>query len=132
RCAPCHGAFGRPGPDAPLPAGVRRPRDLGDPAFQRSASDDEMLVAVQHRRAGMPALTPPLTDEQARQVLAFMRVLSPGYATYTTYCAQCHGDHGIGVGSFGETYAAPTVIFDKSYFARQSGEDIRRSIWHML
>jgi mono/diheme cytochrome c family protein len=132
RCADCHGVFGRPGPDVALPPGVRRPRDLSDPAFQRATSEADMIIAVRHGRDGMPALTPRLSEEQARQAAAFVRLLSPGYLTYASYCAPCHGDHGIGTGSFAESYAAPTVIFDAAYFARRDPEELRASAWHML
>jgi mono/diheme cytochrome c family protein len=130
RCAPCHGAYGRGG--AVLPPGVRTPRDLADPAWQRSVSESDLIVAVRHGRAGMPALTPRLSDTQAHQVAAFVRLLSPGYMTYAQYCAGCHGDHGVGGGSFAESYPAPTVIFDRAYFARHDGEELRRKAWHML
>jgi mono/diheme cytochrome c family protein len=130
RCTPCHGAFGRP--PAQLPPGVRTPRDLADPDFQRGTSEAEMVLAVRHGRAGMPALTPRLSEAQATQAAAFVRLLSPGYITYAQYCAQCHGDHGIGVGSFAESYRAPTVVFDRAYFARRDPEEIRRTVWHML
>lgn len=132
RCSPCHGPSGRPGPDSVLPAGVRRPRDLSDPAYQRGTSDTDMIVAVRHGREGMPALTPRLSEEQARQVAAFVRILSPGYVTYASYCAPCHGDHGIGGGSFAESYPAPTVIFDAAYFERHDPEALRASAWHMV
>lgn len=130
RCAPCHGPFGRP--SGALPPGVRPPRDLSDPDFQRATSEADMVIAVRHGRDGMPGLTPRLSEEEARQVVAFVRVLSPGYATYATYCAQCHGDHGIGVGSFGESYPAPAVLFDQDYFARRDPAEVRRSVRHML
>jgi mono/diheme cytochrome c family protein len=130
RCAPCHGAYGRPGDQSP--PGVRPPRDLSDPTFQRGTSDAEMVMVVRHGRAGMPALTPRLSEDQARSAAAFVRLLSPGYVTYTQHCAQCHGDHGIGVGSMAESFPAPTVIFDQAYFARRDPEALRASIWHML
>ena len=130
RCAPCHGSFGHP--PVVLPPGVRPPRELADPAFQRATAEPDMVIAVRHGRAAMPALTPRLTEEQARQVAAFVRLLSPGYATYTQYCAPCHGDHGIGAGSFAESVPAPTVSFDRAYFARHDTEQIQRSVWHML
>ena len=130
RCAPCHGAFGRP-PDR-VPAGVRPPRDLGDPAYQRATDDAEIVIAVRHGREGMPALTPRLRADEARDVAAFVRLLSPGYATYTQYCAQCHGDHGIGVGSMAESFPAPTVIFDQAYFTSHDADALHASIWHML
>lgn len=132
RCAECHGPLGRPGPDVKLPRGIRRPRDLSDLTFQRTTSDAEMVIAVRHGREGMPGLTPRLSEEQARQVASFVRLLSPGYVTYSAYCAGCHGDHGVGSGSFAESYPAPTAIFDRTYFARHDGEALRVSAWHML
>ena len=132
RCTPCHGPTGQPGPATALPPGVRPPRDLSDPAYQHGTSDADMVIAVRHGRAGMPALTPRLTEEQTRQVVAYVRLLSPGYVAYAAYCAQCHGDHGIGAGSFAESYPAPAVIFDRAYFARRDPEQLRMSVWHML
>lgn len=130
RCEVCHGIYGRPS-GAP-PPGVRTLRDLSDPALQRTVSDADLVAAVRHGRAGMPALTPRLTASQATQVAAFVRLLSPGHTTYTQYCATCHGDHGVGSGSFAEAYRAPTAIFDRAYFARHDDEDLQRNVWHML
>jgi mono/diheme cytochrome c family protein len=130
RCEPCHGVYGRP--SGPLPPGVRTPRDLSDPAFQRATSDAELVVVVRHGRAGMPALTPRLNEAQAQQVAAFVRLLSPGYVTYSEYCVACHGAHGFGSGSFGESYNAPTVIFDRAYFAHHDPDYVRSKAWHML
>ena len=130
RCEICHGTYGRS--TGSLPPGVRAPRDFSDPAFQDAMSDRELLHAVRHGSAGMPALTPRVTEEQARQVVAFVRLLSPGFTTYSQYCADCHGSHGIGTGSFAETTAAPTVMFDRAYFARHDREALRGDVWHML
>jgi mono/diheme cytochrome c family protein len=130
RCEPCHGSYGRS--TGSLPPGVRTPRDFSDPAFQHAMSDADLVHAVRHGRAGMPALTPRMTEEQARQVTTFVRLLSPGFTTYSQYCADCHGDHGIGTGSFAETPAAPTVVFDRAYFARRDPEALRGAVWHML
>ena len=132
RCTPCHGSFGRPSPDIALPPGVRPPRDLSDGALQRGSSDADLLIAVRHGRDGMPALTPRLSEPQARQVVAYVRLLSPGYVTYATYCAGCHGDHGVGSGSFAESVPGPTVVFDRAYFAHRDAEELRGSVWHML
>ncbi|MFI4932676.1 MAG: c-type cytochrome [Burkholderiales bacterium] len=130
RCEPCHGAYGRS--TGALPPGVRAPRDFSDPAFQHAMSDAELVTAARHGRAGMPALTPRVTEEQARQVTTFVRLLSPGFTTYSEYCADCHGAHGTGTGSFAEVAPAPTVIFDRAYFARCDPEALRGTVWHML
>ena len=130
RCEPCHGATGHPG--GSLPPGVRTPRDLSDPAFQRSVSDADLSVDVRHGRAAMPALTPRLSAAESEQVTVFVRLLSPGFATYSQYCAGCHGDHGIPAGSFAESIPAPTVVFDRAYFAHNDPEALRSKVWHML
>jgi mono/diheme cytochrome c family protein len=130
RCQACHGEYGRGA--AALPPGVRTPPDLADPTVQHGVSDADLVIAVRHGRAGMPALTPRLSDAQAHQVAAFVRLLSPGYITYTEYCAGCHGDHGVGAGSFAESYRAPTVVFDRAYFASHDAEELRGKAWHML
>ncbi len=130
RCAGCHGPFGTPLGEPP--AGVRNPRSLNDAAFQAGISDRALIEAVRHGRHGMPALTPRLDEREAVDVAAFVRFLSPGFETYTQYCAACHGDRGIGAGSFAEAIPAPTVIFDQAYFRRRDPEEVRASIWHML
>ncbi len=130
RCAPCHGPYGTP--LAPPPAGVRPPRSLADPAFQASMSDATMVDVVRHGRQGMPGLTPRLSDAEARDVAAYVRLFSPGFETYASSCAACHGDHGVPNGAFAETTPEPTVIFDRAYFAHHDPEALRSKIWHML
>jgi mono/diheme cytochrome c family protein len=130
RCAPCHGPYGHPS-GAP-PPGVRAPRDFADPAFQQTVSKADLIPAVRHGRAGMPALVPRLNETDAAQVAAFVRLLSPGFTTYTQYCATCHGEHGIGSGSFAESSMQPTAIFDRAYFAHHDPEALRSQVWHML
>ena len=55
-----------------------------------------------------------------------------GYTTSAQYCATGHGEHGLGRGSFSDSHAAPTAIFDRAYFARRDPEGLRRDVWHML
>jgi mono/diheme cytochrome c family protein len=130
-CELCHGPYGRP--HASLPPGVRTPRDLADPAFQRGIDDAELRTVVRHGRRGMPALSPHWSDEDLRALVAFVRLLSPGYERYTRYCAACHGDDGRGSGSFAEVAVArPTVVFDRAYFARHDPEQVRAAVWHMV
>jgi mono/diheme cytochrome c family protein len=130
RCEDCHGRYGeaRRSP----PPGVRPPRNLGDPAFQRSTDDAALLLSARHGRDGMPGLVPRLSDEEARVVTRYVRLLSDGYRTYTQYCAHCHGADGRGVGSFAEAERLPTTIFDRAYFRRTDPERVRAKVWHML
>jgi mono/diheme cytochrome c family protein len=131
RCEPCHGRAGRPGET--LPPGVQsRPRDLSDPAFQRGVGDGELADLVRHGRRGMPAI-PALTrsDDDVRALVAWVRVLSPGFVLYGRYCASCHGDDGR-ADDIVDPGAAPTIVFDRAYLARQDAETLRRHVWHML
>ncbi len=130
RCAQCHGASGQP--PAKLPRGVRRPVDLSTPAYQRALSDAQLAELVRHGLHGMPALTPRVAADDVRALVAFVRVLSPGFIIYDRYCAVCHGDDGQGVGSFAEAVPLPALAFDSAYFARRDPEEIRAALWHMV
>lgn len=129
RCEICHGPFGRPGPG--VPPGVGVPRALSTAAFQRAVTDPQLLVIVRHGRRGMPALTPPPPERDGPALVAFVRLLSPGFERYSHYCAACHGEDGRGAGSFGEVIPRPTVVFDRHYFATHDAEQIRVAVWHM-
>jgi mono/diheme cytochrome c family protein len=99
---------------------------------QDDLADAELIAAVRHRRRGMPALSPPISETQALQLAAFVRRLSPGFTLYSHYCAACHGESGRGVGSYGEAIHRPTIVFDRRYFAQRGRDELRQSIWHML
>jgi len=130
RCEICHGPGGRPG--GTPPAGVKPPRDLSDPAFQRSVDDDRLLAAVRHGVKGMPAI-PALRrrDADARALLAYVRVLSPGFTLYGRWCAACHGEDGSAdeVVDPGEK---PPIAFDRAWLSSEDPEVLRTHVWHML
>jgi len=127
RCELCHGPYG-----APPPAGnPLRPRDISDPAFQRATTDKALTAVMTHAHGGMPAPL-PMTTKERTDVIAFVRLLSPGYTLYDRYCATCHGDDGRGSGTFGDDSARPTVVFDRAYFRRRDPERVRAAVWHML
>ena len=130
RCEACHGPFGKP--TEPLSKGVRPPRDLAAREFQEETTDTQLLQAVRHGSKGMPALIPRLRPEQGESVAAFIRMLSPGFKTYSLYCGQCHGDDGIGYGNYEDSEGTPTVVFDSAYFETVSPLKLRESAWHML
>jgi mono/diheme cytochrome c family protein len=129
KCELCHGRFGQP--RAPFPPGVRAPRDLSDPALQRSMSDAELLAVVRHGKRGMPALPVPVSERNARALLAYVRLLSPGYVHYSRYCASCHGEDGRAEALVDPGFA-PKVTFDRAYLGRQDPERLRAKVWHML
>jgi mono/diheme cytochrome c family protein len=131
RCEICHGPFGH-APMA-LPLGVETPpRDLSDPDYQRRTSDAELIERARRGHRAMPAIT-GLDDAESRDALvAWMRVLSPGYEHYTRFCAACHGDDGRGPAGDAAPGRRPRVVFDAAYVARADPEVLRRNVWHML
>ncbi len=129
QCELCHGRAGAY--ELSVPDGARAPRDLGDPVFQRSVTDAELAAVIRTGRHGMPAPW-PIAAQEMSSLIAFVRLLSPGYALYDRYCANCHGDDGHGTGTFAETDARPTVVFDRAYLRRRDPEQVRAAIWHML
>ena len=128
KCESCHGRWGRPGP-APS-AGARQPRDLSDPTFQRATDDSTLTVLVRHGTAGMPAVPGVRGDDDVAALVAFVRMLSPGYELYSRYCATCHGDDGHPA-ELAESSARPLVAFDRRYFQAKDPEALQRDVWHM-
>jgi mono/diheme cytochrome c family protein len=128
RCEVCHGRSGEPDPvpGSPLPA-----RDLSDPAFQRTTTDAALVAVITRGHGGMLAPL-PMSAKERTALIAFVRLLSPGYTLYDRYCAACHGDDGRGAGTFGEADTRPTVVFDRAYFRRRDPEQVRAAVWHML
>jgi mono/diheme cytochrome c family protein len=133
RCEVCHGQFGKPWPSAGLPEGVQAPPiDLRTSRFQESMSDAELIASFRHGEGTMPAVPPRLSKEQSRQMVAFLRLLSPGFETYSFYCAPCHGDDGRGRGYLPRDGEAPGVVFDEAYFAKADPDVLRAKVWHMM
>jgi mono/diheme cytochrome c family protein len=130
QCEVCHGPFGRA--SEALPNGVTtRPRDLGDPAYQKSVSDARLVDLVRHGHHGMPAIPGFGVKENRDALVAFLRLLSPGYENYSRSCAGCHGDDGRGPGVNWASVQRPTVVFDASYVAKKDPETLRIDVWHM-
>lgn len=131
RCEGCHGPYGRPGADADV-AELKPSRDLSDPAFQKSTDDARLLALAQHRRDGLPPLRPFAREADARAVLAYLRLLSPGFQAYSVWCAGCHGDAGHGDGELATGPDRPDVDFDRAYLRAQDPQQLRRQVVHML
>lgn len=127
RCIDCHDAYGRPSRN--LPPGVPEPPTLSGKTWK----DEDLAELVRHGREGMPALDPPLPEKDVKSLAAFVRVLSPGFTRYDTYCVDCHGPYGEGSGEppFDEL-GGPDFAFDEEYFAKRSEAEVRGSIWHMI
>lgn len=130
RCETCHDHYGRP--VTPLPPGVHSPRDLSTSEFQHSLTQNALAQSVRHGRKGMPALTPRVPETAAKPLAAYVRLLSPGFESYSRYCAHCHGDDGLGADAPLGSIGIPDVKFDRAYFAKADPEKLRLSVWHML
>jgi mono/diheme cytochrome c family protein len=131
RCLACHDRFGRP--QATLPPGVRAaPRDLSDAAFRSSTDEATLTELVRHGRQSMPALVPRITEREAWELAGYVRLLSPGYTLYASYCMTCHGPHGEGAVGLAAEASAPRLAFDAAYFEGRSPEKVRKAVWHML
>jgi mono/diheme cytochrome c family protein len=127
RCKGCHGPFGRPPWED-----SRTPPDLSRPAFQQGIRDDELVRAVRHGRRGMRPIPTLRSDADARALVAFVRVLSPGFELYSRHCASCHGEDGRPQREFVEARHRPTVVFDREWLARRDPAQLRAAASHML
>jgi len=137
-CVYCHGIYGRGdgllAPQLPTP-----PRDLSAPEFQRRISDAELLAVITDGKGLMPGSGAIMTTAQLQDVLAFVRVLSPGFELYDRFCAGCHGADGhppvlTMEESEDDSLAEemPTVVLHQAYFRMRSEEQVRGSVRHML
>jgi mono/diheme cytochrome c family protein len=124
-CERCHGRFGAPARDTTPP-----PADLSAPDLQRGVSDVGIATVVRRGHRPMPPVA-DLDDRDAKALVAFVRLLSPGFTLYTRYCASCHGEDGR-ADSAVDPGEAPRVIFDRRYFTTRDAEVLRRKVWHML
>jgi len=130
RCEQCHGPYGRPPDDF---AGiVKTPADLSDPMFQRTHRDEDLIRVVRRGHDLMPAIPAIRNDADARALVAYIRLLSPGFDTYSRYCAACHGDDGRPQREFVPPGRQPTVTFDRSYLERRNRDQLRAAVGHML
>ncbi len=129
-CEACHGPLGIP--PAVLPRGVPRPPDLAT-THVRSIGERKALEAqIRHGHAGMPAVLGDDSQEDVDAVVSFVMLLSPGYQSWSRYCAGCHGDDGRGPGEFWSLTKRPTVVFDSAWLKHRDPEELRVEVWHML
>ena len=70
-CARCHGETGAGGQSL---AGVQ-PRDLSDPAWQKTVRDEELRDLIQQGRGQMPGFGDALSLDKIDKVVKHLRVL---------------------------------------------------------
>jgi mono/diheme cytochrome c family protein len=136
-CVTCHGIYGR-GDGLMSPSLTPRPRDLTDAQYQRQLKDSELLRIVTEGHGAMPAAGDVLTAEDRRAVVAFVRVLSPGYELYDRFCEVCHGAQGIPPEVAqrelfsGEGAQAKMPVFDKKYLQAHNDKQLQGWVRQML
>jgi mono/diheme cytochrome c family protein len=80
----------------------------------------------------MPAIPPLASEQETKDLVAYVRLLSPGFSYYSLWCGGCHGDDGSGEGVFATGPDAPKVSFDRAYLKAQDPTELRRNVVHML
>ena len=136
-CVSCHGIYGRGdgSQSAALPA---PPRDLSTPPYQHYVTDTELTRIIAEGKGAMPGAREVLDANDVQAVVAFVRLLSPGYEFYDRLCAVCHGLDGQPSGFspqdiFGYRFSLKGIpTFDAEYFATHTDEQIQPWIQHML
>jgi mono/diheme cytochrome c family protein len=116
------------------------PLDLSGAMVQSQVSDADPGRIIADGKGPMPGVGGLMDTEQLQAVLAYVRVLSPGHALYTRFCAVCHGADGhppeMDTKAIGEADAMPAelpqVAFNQAYFWAHSAEEVRLDVQHML
>jgi mono/diheme cytochrome c family protein len=136
-CLSCHGVYGHG--DGPLVETLPvRPRDLMTPPYQQQVTDDALLQIISEGKGAMPGSGDVLSLDERKAVVAFLRLLTPGYESYDRYCVGCHGNRGkpisreiLDILGQDDTWKPPPP-FDAAFFRKRTDEQLRKSIGHML
>jgi mono/diheme cytochrome c family protein len=115
------------------------PRDLGSASFQSQVKDAALLSLIADGKGAMPGTGDIMSSTDLQAVVAFVRLLSPGFERYKRSCAVCHGPDGHPPGwppedaeDDGERQEIPTVVFNKTYFRIPPEAHVRGWVRHML
>jgi mono/diheme cytochrome c family protein len=140
-CVSCHGIYGR-GDGLMSPSLTPQPRNLGDPAYQKHVSDAELFQVISEGRGAMPGVADVVSVEDRHAVIAFLRLLSPGFELYDRFCEVCHGSAGVPpeiaqrelfTELLGKTPSQkPMPVFDKKYMQTHTEDQLRGWARHML
>jgi cytochrome c oxidase cbb3-type subunit 3 len=100
-CVRCHGRLGRgDGPQGPM----TRATDLGNPDFQRTVSDEQMMKSLKEGKGLMPAF--PLPEQTLKSLIQLVRLV--GKATLETEAAA--GGTPAGSGAPARSAAPPGSV----------------------
>lgn len=136
-CVGCHGIYGRGDGDWSSRIPVPLP-DLTAPLYQNQLSDEQLVKIISEGKGTMPGTADVLASGDLRDVIAFVRILSPGFVTYDRYCVLCHGPEGVPmelafIDESGIEFGHSAIpIFDAFYFQNRTDEQLRSLIKHML
>jgi mono/diheme cytochrome c family protein len=72
------------------------------------------------------------SETDGRALVAFVRLLSPGFELYSRHCASCHGHDGHPPRQFAAERQRPSRIFDRRWLARRDPARLRSAVLHML
>jgi mono/diheme cytochrome c family protein len=133
RCESCHGPFGRPVAFSVLQRGPRPTGPQPRPDFQKAHGDDELIArALGNGHPALPGFAPVADEVDARALLAYLRVLSAGFARYSLWCAGCHGDDGRGDGVFASGVDDPDLVLDRRWIDAQDPAELRQRVMHVM
>jgi mono/diheme cytochrome c family protein len=133
-CAACHGLYGR-GDGLGARHLSAPPADLRAVAGKASMKDTDLVRIITDGKGMMPGAGDVLTAHEIRAVVAFLRVLSPGYEVYDRFCARCHGAAGdpgqpsTQAGTTTKQKLPPRL--DATYFKQHTRDSLRRASQHL-
>jgi len=127
-CGPCHGAYGT-GEGAIGALLPRAPANL--PLACARYTDQALGAAIRGGVGTMPGLGDVLTPEEVRQIVGYVRLLSPGHRLYDAYCASCHGDDGKGT-ALGQEPLGAVPLLDVSRLEAMPAPRRRAAVLHMF
>jgi mono/diheme cytochrome c family protein len=135
-CAYCHGFYGRGdgiwAQDQAVP-----PRDLRSSAFQTKMSDRDLVRIISQGKGSMPGSKDVLEAEEVQSIIAYLRILSPGFELYERFCAACHGSDGYPLSASEELFGVPSPpsqyipIFNEDFFRSRTDATLRLWVRHM-
>jgi mono/diheme cytochrome c family protein len=93
-CVRCHGRLGRgDGPQGPM----TRATDLGDPDFQRTITDEQMLKSMKEGKGLMPAF--PLPEPTLKNLIQLVRLIGKATAEAEAQASGMPAGSGVPAGS---------------------------------
>lgn len=139
-CVNCHGLYGHG--DGSLASQMPGPLpDLSATDYQTRHSDEELVQIITKGKEAMPGTEDILSAQEIKNVIAYIRLLSPGYESYDRFCAACHGANGTPIDivtytedekDYAEFESLNLLSFDAAYLKAHTDKQLIPKIQHML